>query len=102
MVRSEMTLDGGLRTLDVAGRLQPQCKNPAVRGWRVCRMHGAGGGHRAGKEHPSWRHGVRAREWIETRREINDLVREAREIERMLTGYGRMRNGPTNEKAPPV
>ena len=21
------------------------CKAPAVKGWRVCRMHGAGGGH---------------------------------------------------------
>jgi hypothetical protein len=27
---------------------------------------------------------MRAREWIEARAEINELVREAREIERML------------------
>ena len=60
------------------------CKAPAVRGWRVCRVHGAGGGHSAGKDHPSWRHGMRSQEWIEVRAEINDLVREAREIERLI------------------
>ncbi len=26
------------------------CKNPAVRGWSVCRMHGAGGGHKRGSK----------------------------------------------------
>ena len=35
------------------------CKNPAVRGWAVCRMHGAGGGTRSGSQHPNYRHGVR-------------------------------------------
>ena len=29
------------------------CGNPAVRGWRVCRMHGARGGHEAGQDHPA-------------------------------------------------
>jgi len=61
------------------------CKNPSVRGWAVCRMHGARGGHSPGKGHPSWRHGMRAREWIEARAETNGLVRLAREIERTLT-----------------
>lgn len=60
------------------------CKGPAVKGWRVCRFHGAGGGHRAGVDHPSYRHGMRARAWIEVRAEINALVREAKEIERMI------------------
>lgn len=60
------------------------CRAPAVRGWKVCRMHGAGGGHKAGPQHPAWRHGMRSQAWIETMAEINELVREAREIERML------------------
>jgi hypothetical protein len=29
---------------------------------------------------------MRSREWIEARAEINELAREAREIERMLSG----------------
>ena len=32
----------------------------------------------------SWRHGMRAREWIEVRAEINELVREAREFELLI------------------
>jgi hypothetical protein len=39
-----------------------RCKCPAVRGWRVCRVHGARGGHEAGPTHPRWRHGGRSRE----------------------------------------
>lgn len=65
-------------------RTGERCNGPAVIGWHVCRFHGAGGGHPAGKAHPSWKHGMRGREWIEMRRQINELVREAREIERLM------------------
>ena len=51
------------------------CKAPAVRGWRVCRMHGAGGGHAAGMANPAYKHGLRAREWVEIRKEIGELSR---------------------------
>ena len=53
------------------------CNNPAVRGWRVCRMHGAGGGQPSGNSHPSWKHGLRSMEWTEMRKQINELMREA-------------------------
>ena len=56
------------------------CKGPAVRGWTVCRFHGAGGGHGSGRKHPSWKHGMRAKAWTEERRMLNELVRDAREI----------------------
>ena len=52
------------------------CKNPAVKGWRVCRMHGAGGGHGPGKVNPAYKHGMRSREWIEVRREIGEVGRD--------------------------
>lgn len=67
-----------------AKRTGEPCRAPALTGWRVCRMHGAGGGHKAGPSHPSWKHGMRAREWAETRRMMNDLVREARELNDLL------------------
>ena len=51
------------------------CKNPAVRGWTVCRMHGARGGHGEGKSNPAYRHGMRSREWVEVRKEINEIAR---------------------------
>ncbi len=65
-------------------RTGERCKGPAVTGWAVCRFHGSGGGHPPGKAHPSWRHGMRSREWVEERRRLNDLVREVREIERLV------------------
>lgn len=52
------------------------CKNPAVRGWAVCRMHGAGGGSKSGEQHPNYRHGLRTR----AMREIQGLVRKLREL----------------------
>ncbi len=60
------------------------CKNPAVRGWAVCRMHGAMGGHGQGKANPAFLHGLRTKEWIETRREISSLVRETRRMTKAL------------------
>jgi hypothetical protein len=60
------------------------CRAPAVRGWRVCRLHGAGGGHRPGRGHPSWKHGMRAQEWINERRMLNELMRETRKIQLIL------------------
>ena len=49
------------------------CKNPAVKGWSVCRMHGARGGHGSGKSNPAYKHGMRTREWEEMRKVINEL-----------------------------
>jgi len=60
------------------------CKNPAVRGWRVCRMHGARGGHAAGPTHPAWTHGERSQKAVAARKEVSALIRELREIEAMI------------------
>jgi len=40
------------------------CRAPAVRGWRVCRMHGARGGAPEGKRNGNYRHGGRTKEII--------------------------------------
>ncbi len=60
------------------------CKGPAVTGWAVCRLHGAGGGHPSGRAHPSWKHGLRSKSWMAERQLLNDLVRECREYERRI------------------
>ena len=54
------------------------CKGPAVRGWTVCRFHGAGGGHEAGRGHPTWRHGGRTQEAEMVRALANSLARAGR------------------------
>lgn len=35
-----------------------RCKAPAVKGWRVCRMHGARGGAPEGSDHGQFVHGA--------------------------------------------
>ncbi len=62
------------------------CKNPAVKGWSVCRMHGAGGGHGPGKANPAYKHGMRSREAQEMRKAINEHLLDAREVERLING----------------
>ena len=52
------------------------CKNPAVRGWAVCRMHGARGGHGEGEVNPAYKHGVRSKRFLLTRSLVTKLQRE--------------------------
>ena len=61
-----------------------RCKGPAVCGWTVCRMHGAGGGHSGGKANPAYKHGMRGQEWERMRKAINDLVRMERDIKAQM------------------
>lgn len=51
------------------------CRAPAVRGFRVCRMHGAGGGAPEGKRNGNFRHGGRTKEATDASRYINELAR---------------------------
>jgi hypothetical protein len=60
------------------------CCAPAVRGWAVCRMHGSGGGAKAGKNNPSWKHGGRSNETIAMRKAISELCREAQRATNLL------------------
>jgi len=53
------------------------CRAPAVRGFRVCRMHGAGGGAPLGNRN-ALKHGEFTCEAIAMRREFAELVRETR------------------------
>jgi hypothetical protein len=49
------------------------CRSPAVRGWKVCRMHGARGGAPEGKRNGNYRHGARTKATIELWRFIKSL-----------------------------
>ena len=61
-----------------------RCKGPAVKGWNVCRMHGARGGAPFGRANGRWRHGNRASEVEALRRELSELVKEARDAAKAL------------------
>jgi hypothetical protein len=55
-----------------------QCRAPAVRGYAVCRMHGANGGAPKGNRN-ALKHGEFTAEAIAMKRQINALARMARE-----------------------
>lgn len=61
-----------------------RCKAPAVRGWSVCRMHGAGGGHKSGSVHPTWRHGGRSSGAVQERKAVNEMGRVFRKTEALI------------------
>ena len=53
------------------------CKAPAVRGWNVCRMHGARGGAKPGAAHPGYKHGLRSQQARQLTKLINQISRSA-------------------------
>ena len=55
------------------------CQAPAVRGWAVCRMHGAGGGAPNGIRNGAYVHGARTAESVEARKTVIALIRLSRE-----------------------
>jgi len=54
-------------------RTGKHCRAPAVRGWKVCRMHGARGGAPEGKRNGNYRHGARSKATIELWKLIKSL-----------------------------
>ena len=55
------------------------CMAPAVRGKRVCRMHGAHGGAPEGKAHGSYRHGRFTCKAMAGRRSLAELLAAVRQ-----------------------
>jgi len=53
---------------------------PAVRGWTVCRFHGARGGAPKGKANGAYKDGLHTAEAIEERRGLRSLLRKSREL----------------------
>jgi uncharacterized protein YjcR len=55
-----------------------RCQAPAVRGSKVCRMHGAGGGAPRGNQN-ALKHGAHSAETVALMKEVDSLARIARE-----------------------
>ncbi len=60
-------------------RTRLPCRAPAVRGFAVCRFHGARGGAPRGNRN-AWKHGVRGGAWRAQAAGLRALVREARRL----------------------
>lgn len=54
------------------------CKAPAMRGWSVCRFHGARGGAPQGAANGAYTHGGFTKEAVEDRRRVSALLRACR------------------------
>ena len=70
------------------------CRSPAVTGYRVCRMHGAGGGAPTGKRNGNYRHSARTKVAIQAVSYINLLSRLAGKS-RLQDTLGKPRNPDT-------
>lgn len=70
--------NAALRCKATSKRTGNRCRAPAVRGWKVCRYHGAGGGAPKGEAHGRYRHGRYTCEAIALRQETAELIAEAR------------------------
>ena len=56
-------------------RTRERCRAPAVRGWNVCRFHGAGGGAPKGKRNGAYRHGGYTQEAVAASQYVRAMVR---------------------------
>lgn len=61
-----------------------RCKGPAVRGWTVCRFHGACGGHGSGKANPAFKHGMRSQAHVAARKMVSGLAHQLKELDTLL------------------
>ncbi|MDA1045000.1 MAG: hypothetical protein O3C57_07235 [Verrucomicrobia bacterium] len=71
--------DTAPRCTATSKRTGKPCQAPAVRGWSVCRFHGARGGGPKGERNGMYRHGQYTQEASKERRLVGDLIRRARE-----------------------
>ena len=55
------------------------CGAPAVRGWKVCRFHGAGGGAPRGPAHGNYRNGSRTKRTMTAMMAVQALARLCRQ-----------------------
>ena len=74
------------RCMAMAKTTRFRCQGPAVKGWSVCRMHGAGGGAPSGPANGKWRHGNRTKQADSLRRMIAELNAGARKTAKALGG----------------
>ncbi len=54
------------------------CQAPAVKGWTICRFHGAGGGAPKGARNGRYKNGLFTTEAVEERRCLSELLRHSR------------------------
>ena len=77
-MKREFSFQKAPRCLATSKRTRERCQAPAVRGWTVCRFHGARGGAPKGCSNGAYKHGLYTAEAKEERRLLADLLRQSR------------------------
>jgi hypothetical protein len=77
-MKREYSFQKAPRCSAASKRTRERCKAPAVRGWNVCRFHGARGGAPKGKANGAYKHGLHTQEARAERRFLSDLIRQSR------------------------
>jgi hypothetical protein len=57
-------------------RTRKRCMAPAVKGWTVCRFHGARGGAPKGRRNGMYRHGFFTQDAMTKRRLLKEFLRD--------------------------
>lgn len=74
-MKREYSFQKAPRCTAMSKRTRKPCQAPAVRGWTVCRFHGARGGAPKGERNGAYRHGEFTIEAVEGRRQLRELIR---------------------------
>ncbi len=77
-MKREFAFQKAARCSATSKRTGKPCQAPAVKGWTVCRFHGAGGGAPKGARNGRYRHGLNTKEAVEERRLLGELLRQSR------------------------
>jgi hypothetical protein len=72
------------RCMATSKRTGQRCKAPAVRGWTVCRFHGARGGAPKGKANGAWKHGRYSEKAKAERLVVKLLLKDASSLRKLL------------------
>jgi hypothetical protein len=81
----EYAFQNAPRCTATSKRTRQRCKAPAVRGWTVCRFHGARGGGPKGKANGAWKHGYYSVAAKAERFLVKWLLRNASSVQSLLT-----------------
>jgi hypothetical protein len=87
-MKREYSFQKAPRCSATSKRTHERCKAPAVRGWTVCRFHGARGGAPPGKANGAYKHGLHTKEAREDRCSLSDLLRQSRKVMATLPSEG--------------
>jgi hypothetical protein len=82
--KSDYAFQKAPRCTATSKRTKQRCRAPAVRGWNVCRFHGARGGAPEGEANGAWKHGRYSKAAKAERLLVKRLLGDAASLRKFL------------------